>query len=96
MNILGSMALSDPAFVSNHKNQYSNYAVLQPDLSYALGTAAVPGKYFFSGTAGPDHFTAADVSNTGDIYDSWNYDDNISPGIIINRILCLLLLTLIA
>jgi len=80
MNILGSNGNADPAFVSNHKDQYSNYAVIQPDPSYALGTAPNPGKYFFSGTTGPDHFTAADVRTTGEINDSWNNDDNISAG----------------
>lgn len=80
MNMLSSDGASDPAFVSNHKHKYSNYAVLQPDASYAAGTAAAPGKYFFSGTAGADHFTAADVRNTGSILDSWNSDDNFSPG----------------
>jgi len=80
MNILGSNGAADPAFVSNHKDQYSNYAVIQPDPSYALGTAAAPGKYFYSGMLGPDHFTAADVRNTGSINDSWNNDDNLSAG----------------
>lgn len=80
MHMSGSNGSGDPAFVSSHKNKYSNYAVLQPDPSYAAGTASQPGKYFFSGTAGKDKFTAADVRNTGSILDSWNQDDNFSPG----------------
>lgn len=80
MNLLSSNSASDPAFEPNHKSKYSNYAVLQPDPSYAAGTASQPGKYFFSGTSEKDKFTAADVRNTGSILDSWNQDDNFSPG----------------
>jgi hypothetical protein len=80
MNLLGSNGAADPAFVSNHDNKYTNYTVIQPDPSYALGTAANPGKFFFSGTAGPDDFTSGDVRTTGELNDSWNQDDNISPG----------------
>lgn len=81
MHLNGSNNAADPAFEPNHDDKYTNYTVIQPDPSYALGTAANPGKIWFSGTGGgPDLFTSMDVRTTGVINDSWNQDDNLSPG----------------
>ncbi|TND10386.1 MAG: fibronectin type III domain-containing protein [Bacteroidetes bacterium] len=68
------MDIASNGILPSGSNQYAVYAVIKP----GPNNLSTPGKFLFSGAAGPNNFCSFDVRSGNSFNDSWNLNDVIA------------------